>query len=54
MTLVAKDPSLVKVFQPLFNVLKTDGTTEWSYSLDVTFGAYEFPKLGDIVIKREE
>ena len=54
MSLVAKDPSLVKVFQPLFDVLKSDGTVEWSYSLDITFGDYEFPKLGDIIIKREE
>lgn len=54
MTLVSKDPSLVKVFQPLFETLKSDGTTEWSYSLDITFGDYEFPKLGDVIIKREE
>ncbi len=54
MTLVAKDPSLAKVFQPLFDTLKTDGTREWSYSLDITFDAYEFPKLGDVIIKREE
>jgi hypothetical protein len=54
MTLVAKDPSLVKVFQPLFDTLKSDGTREWSYSLDTTFGVYEFPKIGDIIIKREE
>lgn len=54
MTLVAKDPSLVKVFQPLFDTMKSDGTREWNYSLDTSFGAYEFPKLGDIIIKREE
>ena len=54
MTLVAKDPSLVKVFQPLFDTLKTDGTREWNYSLDISFGSYEFPKLGEVIIKRED
>jgi hypothetical protein len=54
MTLVAKDPSLIKVFQPLFDTMKTDGTREWNYSLDIQFGSYEFPKIGDVIIKRED
>ena len=53
MTLVAKDPSLVKVFQPLFDTLNTDGTREWNYTLNVAMSEFEFPKLGDIVIERE-
>lgn len=53
MELVAKDNSLIKVFQPLFETVKVDGTSEWNYSLDVRLNDDEFPKLGDIIIKRE-
>lgn len=53
MELVAKDPSLIKTFQPLFDTLKSDGTREWNYTLGVSFGDYEFPTLGDIIIERE-
>jgi hypothetical protein len=52
MELVRKDPSLVKIFQPLFDTLKTDGTREWNYSLDIQLSEFEFPKLGDIIIER--
>jgi len=34
--------------------LKADGTREWNYSLDINFGMYEFPKLGEVIIKRED
>lgn len=53
MELVRKDPSLVKIFQPLFNT-SSNGITEWNYSLDIILSKYEFPKLGDIVIKRND
>jgi hypothetical protein len=53
MTLLASNPGAVKIFQPLLDVLKSDGTREWNYSLNLTFGQYEFPSLGDIVIERE-
>lgn len=53
MELVAKDPSLVKVFQPLFNTANTDGTQTWNYSMYIQLSKFEFPKLGDIIIERE-
>jgi hypothetical protein len=52
MELVRRDPSLVKIFQPLFSTTYTTGTTEWNYSLDIQMNTYEFPKLGDIIIRR--
>jgi len=54
MSLIAKDPSLVKVVQPLFDTLKIEGTREWNYTLDIKMSEFEFPKLGDIIIEREE
>lgn len=54
MEMVTKDPSLVRIFQPLFSSLKTDGTKRWDYSLKVELGQYEFPKLGDIIIELEQ
>lgn len=53
MEMVTKDPSLVRIFQPLFSSLKTDGTRHWNYSLKIELGQYEFPKLGDIIIELE-
>jgi hypothetical protein len=53
MELVAKDPSLVKIYQPLFDTLNIDGTREWNYSLDIQLSEFEFPKLGDVIIERE-
>ncbi len=53
MSLIAKDPSLVKVFQPVFDIIKTDGTKEWSYSLNVSFSNNEFPTIGNIILERE-
>lgn len=53
MELLAKDSSLVKIFQPLFETVKDDGSSQWNYSLDLTVNKDEFPKLGDIIIKRE-
>jgi len=53
MSLVAKDKSLVKVFQPLFDVYKSDGTSSLVYSLNVKLSRNEFPSLGTIVIQRE-
>lgn len=53
MEMVTKDPSLVRIFQPLFSSLKTDGTRHWDYSLKIELGQYEFPKLGDIIIEQE-
>jgi hypothetical protein len=50
--LVRRDASLVKIFQPLFNTIKTDGTVEYNYSLDVQLDTYEFPRLSDIIIER--
>jgi hypothetical protein len=53
MQLVAKDPSLVKIYQPLFDTLNVDGTREWNYSLDVVLEQFEYPKLGNIIIERQ-
>lgn len=53
MELVAKDPSLVKIYQPLFDTLNINGTREWNYSLDIQLSEFEFPKLGDVIIERE-
>jgi len=52
MELVRKDPSLVKIFQPLFSTIDNNGVKTWNYSLDITLSAFEFPKLGDIIIER--
>lgn len=53
MQLVSKDPSLVKVFQPLFSSLQSDGTIHYDYTLRVELEEFEFPKLGLIVIERD-
>lgn len=53
MSLVAKDASLAKVFQPLFDTMKIDGTQDWNYSLYIQLSEFEFPKLSDIIIQRE-
>jgi hypothetical protein len=53
MELVAKDPSLVKIYQPLFDTLNVDGTREWNYSLDIKLEEFEYPKLGNVVIERQ-
>lgn len=53
MELVAKDPSLVKVYQPLFDTLRDDGTREWNFSLDIELSEFEFPQLGNVIIERE-
>lgn len=53
MELVAKDPSLVKVFQPLFDTVDENGNQNWNYSLYIQLSKFEFPKLGDIIIERE-
>lgn len=53
MELMAKDKSLVKIYQPLFDTLKSDGTREWNFSLDVQLSDFEFPQLGDVTIERE-
>lgn len=53
MALIAKDSSLIKVFQPIINSINEIGEIEWTYSLDITLKKYEFPKLGDIIVKRE-
>lgn len=51
--LVAKDSSLVRIFQPVFDTLNLQtGEREWNYSLDLKLSDYEFPKLGDIIIER--
>lgn len=52
MQLVAKDPSLVKVFQPVFSSLDINNVKEYNYSLDIQLSAFEFPKLGKIIIDR--
>jgi hypothetical protein len=54
MELVTKDPSLVRIFQPLFSSLNTNGTTSWDYSLKIELGPYEFPQLGNIILELEQ
>jgi hypothetical protein len=53
MELVAKDPSLVKIYQPLFDTLNVDGTREWNYSLDINLEQFEYPKIGNVIIERQ-
>jgi hypothetical protein len=53
MELVAKDPSLVKIYQPLFDTLNVDGTREWNYSLNIQLEKFEYPKIGNIIIERQ-
>jgi len=53
MELMAKDKSLAKIYQPLFDTLKSDGTREWNFSLDIQLSDFEFPQLGDVTIERE-
>ena len=54
MEMVTKDPSLVRIFQPLFSSLNIDGTVHWDYSLKIELGQYQFPKLGNIIIEMEQ
>jgi hypothetical protein len=53
MELVAKDPSLVKIYQPLFDTINVDGSVEWNYSLNVVLNQYEYPKIGNVIIEKE-
>jgi hypothetical protein len=53
MQLVSKNPSLVKVFQPLFNSLQSDGTVHYDYTLNVQLQRFEFPQLGQIIIEQD-
>jgi hypothetical protein len=53
MQLVSKDPSLVKIFQPLFSSLQSDGTVHYDYTLRVELAKFEFPQLGKIIIERD-
>jgi len=51
--MTARDPSLVKIFQPLLDNLNISSEKEWHYTLDVVLEYNEFPKIGDIVIEVE-
>lgn len=53
MQLVSKDPSLVKIFQPLFSSLQSDGTVHYDYTLRVELEKFEFPQLGQIIIEQD-
>ena len=53
MELVARDPSLIKILQPLFDTLTVDGERNWDFAQYVQMEQYEFPKVGEIVIERE-
>ena len=52
MELVAINPSLVKIFQPLFDTINVDGSVNWNYSLNVQLAKFEFPQLGNIIIEQ--
>lgn len=53
MELVAKDPSLVKVIQPLFKSVDEQGILNYDYTQYVDLARYEFPRLGDMIIEKE-
>ena len=53
MEMISKDSSLIKIFQPMFETIKDDGVSNWNFSLDVRLKEDEFPRLGNIIIKRE-
>jgi hypothetical protein len=53
MELVARDPSLIKILQPLFDTLNVEGERNWDFAQYVYMEQYEFPKVGEIVIERE-
>lgn len=53
MELVAKDPSLIKVIQPLFKSINDLGVLNYDYSQYVKLSMFEFPKLGNMIIEKE-
>lgn len=51
--ILAKDPSILGIIDPLFTTTDQNGKREWSFTGDIKFGKFEFPDLGNIVIEQE-
>lgn len=52
--ILGRDPSLVKIIDPLFDVKDTKtGERKWLLTGNVDLNKYEFPELGDIIIEVE-
>jgi hypothetical protein len=52
--LLAKDPSLLTIVDPLFDIKNTaTGERTWVFSQNLTLNKFEFPILGDIIIEME-
>lgn len=52
--ILAKDPSLVKIVDPLFDVKdEKTGERKWLLTGNIDLNKYEFPELGDIIIEVE-
>lgn len=53
--LLAKDPNLLTIVEPLFDVTDTaTDTRTWLFSNNITMSKYEFPILGDTIIEQAE
>jgi len=50
--LLAKDPSLLTIVEPLFDVTNTETNERtWVFTLNINLNKFEFPILGDIIIE---
>lgn len=53
--LLAKDPSLLTIVEPLFDVTNQEtGEREWVFTLNINLEKFEFPIIGDIIIEVAE
>lgn len=53
--LLAKDPSILKIIDPLFDVKDANtGKRKWLLTGNIVLNKYEFPELGDIIIEVED
>jgi hypothetical protein len=51
---LAKDPSIFNVIDPLFSVKDTTtNKTKWVFSANLELNKFEFPILGNIIIEME-
>lgn len=51
--ILAKDPDLIKLVDPLFSVTDNTGKQNWVLSQNINLNTYEFPILGNIITQVE-
>ena len=53
--LLAKDPSMLKIIDPLFDITNSEtGERNWIFTSNIKLEKYEFPIVGDIIIEVAE